>query len=143
MCETTHIKLQPVRRLPTTLSQTTFLRAETGKALTTVLAFIAFTTTVFPNISFFPALVAGFRRVLIMHTPGTVNLPFFFTCSAPRPASPLIMLVHSFLLRPVCDDNASAIAPLVNALLPAAPFIAFIATIASGTRNAQTAAQTN
>merc|ERR1711862_549486 len=59
MCETTHIiKLQSVPRLPAAVSQNIFFKAETGRALTTVLAFIAFTTTVCPNISFFPALVA-------------------------------------------------------------------------------------
>merc|ERR1740121_2793811 len=107
--------------------QTIFFRAEVGKAFTTVLAFMAFTITVCPNICFCPAAVAGFTRVLMRHTPGTVNLPVFFTWSALRPASALRTFEHSLLFRPVCAESASAIAPLVNAFLPAAAFIAFIA----------------
>merc|ERR1719174_2456834 len=108
--------------------QTTCFRADAGRAFTIVLAFIAFTITVFPNISFLPAAVAGFRRVLMKHTPGTVNLPFFFTSDAPTSARVVRILEHSFFFRPVFADNASAIQPLLNAELLA--FIAFIATIA-------------
>merc|ERR1711920_719235 len=60
-------------------TQTDFLSAATAKALTMVLAGFALTITNLPKISFFPALVAGFRRVLIMHKPGIVTLPVFFT----------------------------------------------------------------
>merc|ERR1712025_384153 len=61
-------------------AQIAFLSAETTKAFTTVLAGRAFTTTSLPNIMRLPAFVAGFTRVLTMHTPGTTNLPAFFTC---------------------------------------------------------------
>merc|ERR1712066_692953 len=58
---------------------TLFFRAETGKAFTTFLAGFAFTITTFPKTSLFPALVAGFMRVLILQTPGIVNTPVLFT----------------------------------------------------------------
>merc|ERR1711874_152916 len=58
-------------------------KAATAKALTTVFAGFAFTTTSFPNIILFPALVAGFTRVLILHSPGRVKMPAFFTSLAP------------------------------------------------------------
>merc|ERR1712137_1022011 len=67
------------RAHPHPLSQIFCLRAATGKAFTMVFAGFAFTTTVLPNISRLPALVAGFTRVLIMQRPGTVTFPAFFT----------------------------------------------------------------
>merc|ERR1712228_735801 len=60
-------------------TQTDFLSAATAKALTIVLAGLALTITILPKISLLPAFVAGFRRVLIMHKPGIVHLPTFFT----------------------------------------------------------------
>merc|ERR1712061_4109 len=64
-------------------TQTDFLSAATAKALTMVFAGLALTITILPKISLLPALVAGFRRVLIMHKPGIVHFPFFFTsCEA-------------------------------------------------------------
>merc|ERR1711904_545054 len=54
------------------------LSAATGKALTTVLAGFALTLTSLPNMTFTPALVAGFVRVLMRHNPGTVKMPVFF-----------------------------------------------------------------
>merc|ERR1740123_1275673 len=47
------------------------------------IAGFAFTTTSFPNIIFFPALVAGFTLVLILHSPGRVKMPVDFTSPAP------------------------------------------------------------
>merc|ERR1712194_351167 len=58
--------------------QNSSLRAFAGKALTTVLAGFAFTMTILPKTSRFPALVAFFWRVLIITTPGMTNLPLFF-----------------------------------------------------------------
>merc|ERR1711935_806395 len=69
--------LRGARRRPGD-SQNSSLIAFAGKALTMVLAGIAFTMTTWPNISRFPALVAFFWRVLIITTPGITNLPFFF-----------------------------------------------------------------
>merc|ERR1719150_1833730 len=60
-------------------AQMDFFSAAVQNAFTTVFAGFAFTTTVFPNISLLPALVAGFTRVLIMQSPGMVNLPALFT----------------------------------------------------------------
>merc|ERR1719150_2814380 len=51
-------------------AQMDFFSAPTG---------IAFTTVSFPKAITLPALVAGFTRVLIMQSPGMVNLPAFFT----------------------------------------------------------------
>merc|ERR1719277_1297222 len=59
-------------------AQTDFFSAAKAKAFTMVLAGFAFTITILPKISLLPALVAGFRRVLIMHRPGIVHLPVFF-----------------------------------------------------------------
>merc|ERR550514_1142111 len=62
-------------------NQNSSLRTLAGKALTTVLAGFAFTSTSLPNIIFFPAFVAGFFLVLIITRPGTTNLPFFLVSS--------------------------------------------------------------
>merc|ERR1711924_504915 len=53
--------------------------AATGYDFTVVLAGLALTTTSLPKITLFPALVAGFWRVLIWQTPGMMNLPALFT----------------------------------------------------------------
>merc|ERR1712004_87765 len=70
---------EPSGTLQTLTPQTLFLRAATGKAFTMVFAGLAFTTTTLPNISLFPAFVAGFTRVLTMQTPGMTTFPVFFT----------------------------------------------------------------
>merc|ERR1719218_255318 len=67
-------------------SQILSLRDFGAKHLTTVLAFIAFTFTVCPNMTLVPAWVAGLTFVLIITTPGTTNLPVFFTCEVARGA---------------------------------------------------------
>merc|ERR1719240_2626321 len=61
--------------------------AATGNALTIFLAGFAFTTTTFPNTSLFPALVAGFMRVLILTSPGSVKTPVLFASLVPISAS--------------------------------------------------------
>merc|ERR1712203_499169 len=62
--------------------QNSSLRAFAGKALTMVLAGFAFTMTIFPKISRFPALVAFFWRVLMATTPGMAHFPFFLASVA-------------------------------------------------------------
>merc|ERR550532_2918946 len=60
-------------------THTLFLSAATQKALTIFVAGLALIMTTLPKISFLPAFVAGFIRVLIMTKPGMLNLPAFFT----------------------------------------------------------------
>merc|ERR1719436_2212466 len=60
-------------------SQTHCFKAATGKAFTIVRAGFAFTVRISPKISFVHALVAGLWRVLILHRPGKVKMPFFWT----------------------------------------------------------------
>merc|ERR1719158_966730 len=76
-------------------------RAATAKALTTVLAGLAFTTTSFPNIIFFPALVAGFTLVLIRQSPGRVKMPVDFTSPAPISARLPMTFPHTDFLRSI------------------------------------------
>merc|ERR1719506_1844399 len=76
-------------------------RAATAKAFTTVFAGFAFTTTSFPNIILFPALVAGFTLVLILHNPGRVKMPVDFTSPAPISASDPITFPHTDFLRSI------------------------------------------
>merc|ERR1719263_2223158 len=92
-----------------------------------VLAGFAFTTTVFPNISLLPALVAGFKRVLIMQSPGIVNLPFFFTSLAATEARLSRMPDTADFFSPCSVAMASAIPVLLMDNLAA--FMAFIAFI--------------
>merc|ERR550525_1544480 len=75
--------------------QNCFFKIETGKALTTVLAGLALTMTTLPTTSLLPAFVAGFKRVLTMHTPGTTNFPARFTSFAAISAKLFIAFVHS------------------------------------------------
>merc|ERR1719271_1927985 len=110
-------------------TQMLFFKAETTVAFTTVLAFIAFTLTVLPNISLVPAAVAGFTLVLTIAKPGIVNLPFFFTSDAPSFARASRAFVHSDLFRPTEVATASAI-PVLGKAFTALAFMAFIAFIA-------------
>merc|ERR1719266_197842 len=107
--------------------QNCFFNAATGNAFTTVLAGFAFTMTTLPKTSLLPALVAGLRRVLIMHSPGTTNLPTPFTCAVATSASCSMTFLQSdfFISHP--PAKASARPPLVMGLAPA--FIAFMGTI--------------
>merc|ERR1719235_2441745 len=61
---------------------TLLFKAATAKAFTTVLAGLALTFTSMPKAMRLPAFVAGLCLVLIMQTPGIVNLPVLFTSLA-------------------------------------------------------------
>merc|ERR1712232_851162 len=87
-------------------AQKAFFNADTGKAFTTVLAGLALTMTTFPKTSLLPAFVAGFRRVLIMHRPGSTNLPALFTCCVPISAKLFTAFAHTAFLRPVLSESA-------------------------------------
>merc|ERR1711948_226696 len=77
-----------------------------------------------------PAFVAGFRRVLIMQTPGMITFPVFFTSLLARAARLSSTFEHSDFFSSVEAAIASQRAPLLRALAPA--FIAFMAFIALG-----------
>merc|ERR1719230_969779 len=112
-----------LRAVPQTLS----FKALTAKAFTTVLAGLALTTHILPKISFLPALVAGFRRVLTITNPGIVNFPALFNCSAAMVARPSTHAAACFLSISADAASASAKAPLVMTGPAFIPFIAFIA----------------
>merc|ERR1719155_203552 len=97
-------------------AQTLAFSAATGKALTTFFAGFAFTMTVLPKISLFPALVAGFMRVLIRHKPGRVKMPVLLTSFVAISASDPMIFRHADFLSSLSAARASAIAPLVIAL---------------------------
>merc|ERR1711879_790762 len=107
--------------------QTLAFRAATGKAFTTFFAGLAFTITVFPKISFFPALVAGFVRVLILNKPGRVKIPFFTTSFVAISQRLPMSFAHTVFLSSLSLASASARAPLVMALA-----VAFGAILCSG-----------
>merc|ERR1712187_760391 len=67
-------------------AQMLFFKAETGKAFTIFFAGFAFTITTFPKISRLPAFWAVFSLVLIMQSPGSVNLPVLTTSFVAMPA---------------------------------------------------------
>merc|ERR1719433_2031972 len=101
-------------------AQNCFFSAATGNALTTVFAGLAFTMTTLPKTSLFPALVAGFLRVLILQMPGKVKTALFFSSPAPISARLARTLETSFFLssHPVARASAKALLPMT------APFIA-------------------
>merc|ERR1719499_2391273 len=107
--------------------QMDFFSAAVQNAFTTVFAGFAFTTTVFPNISLLPALVAGFRRVLIMQIPGMVNLPALFTSLVATLARVSKILPTSDFFRSCAVAMASARPVLVMTGL--LDFMAFIGAI--------------
>merc|ERR1719454_2799244 len=110
--------------------QMDFFSAAVQNAFTTVFAGFAFTTTVFPNISLLPALVAGFRRVLIMQRPGMVNLPALFTSFVATLARVSKILETSDFFRSCAVAIASARPVLVMTGLEAfIDFITFIGAI--------------
>merc|ERR1719412_923331 len=112
--------------------QIAFFNAATAKALTTVLAGFAFTTTPLPKISFFPAFVAGLRRVLIMHKPGIVHFPAFFTSCVATLARVSRTFVTCDFFNSVPSARACAKAPFVSGLPPfMPPFMAFIGAMAA------------
>merc|ERR550514_1352509 len=110
--------------------QMLFFKADTGNALTTILAGFAATITSFPNINLFPALVAGFFLVLIMQTPGIVNLPTLFTSLAPSSVKAPSTFVTSFLFKLTEDVIPLTIPDFDRARTPA--FITFMAFMVFG-----------
>merc|ERR1719476_188528 len=112
------------REAHSAIAQKAFFNADTGKAFTTVLAGLALTMTTLPKISFFPAFVAGFKRVLIMHMPGITNLPALFNCCVAICANRSVALEQSAFFISVPSDNACKRAPLLMGFAPA--FIAFM-----------------
>merc|ERR1711941_194677 len=103
--------------------------AATGRAFTTVLAGLAFTTTSLPNIILLPALVAGFFLVLIMQSPGMVNLPVLSTSLAAKPARVSNILEASDFLMSCAVARASAMPPFGIDFTAFMAFIAFIGAI--------------
>merc|ERR1712072_163023 len=98
-------------------SQICALSAATGKALTTVLAGLAFTFISWPNITLTPALVAGFTRVLILQRPGMVKMPVFFTSVVARVARLSRSPEHTLVFSSCCSASVLTRAPLVMTLL--------------------------
>merc|ERR1712190_487232 len=111
----THAKTKDKVNRPT---QTDFFSAATAKAFTTVLAGFALTITSLPKISLLPALVAGFMRVLIMHTPGIVHFPVFFTSCVATLVRVSSTLVTCDFFSSVPSARACARAPLLIGLPP-------------------------
>merc|ERR1719218_414677 len=115
---------------------TLLFKAATAKALTTVLAGLALTFTSLPKAIRLPAFVAGLCLVLIMQTPGIVNLPVLFTSLAASSAKASKAFDISDLFFSHAAANASAMArfeidfaPFI-ARMAFIPFIAFIAFLA-------------
>merc|ERR1719408_519900 len=116
-----------MRHKPGTVKMPVFFNAATGKAFTKVLAGFALTLTSLPNMTFTPALVAGFVRVLMRHKPGTVKMPVFFTSFAAMSTRLLNTLEHSLVFKPCSSAIAFRNAPLLMAFAPAfMDFIAFM-----------------
>merc|ERR1712146_401887 len=92
------------------------------KAFTIFLAGAAFTLMVLPKASLVPAFLAGLTLVLIIQSPGMVNLPDFFTSAVARLAKLSRRSEHSFFLRPVFVAKASAMPPLLKDLADTAFF---------------------
>merc|ERR1719486_385829 len=109
-------------------SQICCLSAATGKAFTMVLAGFAFTLISWPKAILFPALVAGFLRVLILQRLGIVKMPVFFTSVVARVAKLSRSSEHTLVLSSCCSASVLTIVPLVMALAPV--FIAFIVFMA-------------
>merc|ERR1711918_86146 len=93
------------------------LSAATGKALTTVLAGLAFTFISCPKAILTPALVAGFTRVLIRQRPGMVKMPVFLTSVVARVAKLSRRPAHTFVFISCCSASVLTRAPLVITLL--------------------------
>merc|ERR1712087_869131 len=115
--------------------QNSSLRAFAAKALTTVLAGFAFTNTTLPNISRFPALVAGFLRVLIITKPGTTNLPFFSVSAAAM----LARVLKALPITPFFTSQLSAIAAVNAVLVITVPFIIGAISVATAGRDSAAA----
>merc|ERR550525_2199108 len=91
-------------------------KAATGNALTIFFAGLALTMHILPKISFLPALVAGFMRVLMRHKPGIVKMPVFFTSAVAISARLAITLMATDFFSSHAVARASAMAPLVMAV---------------------------
>merc|ERR1719262_30876 len=118
-------------------TQTSLFKAAVAKAFTTVVAGLAFTITSLPKISLLPALVAGFKRVLIRHTPGRTNFPACLTCAVATLARLPSTFDTSDLFSSVSSASACAKALFVIALpvgLP--PFIAFMGAMSGSSKGA-------
>merc|ERR1712066_529032 len=107
-------------------AQTLALRAATGKAFTIFFAGLAFTMTTLPKISFFPAFVAGFILVLILHKPGSVKIPVLDTSFVAMSARLPMSFAHTDFLSSLSVASASASAPLVMALAVVIDFVGAI-----------------
>merc|ERR1719433_879980 len=92
----------------------------------TFLAGLALTMINLPNTSFLPALVAGFIRVFIMHSPGMVNLPVPLTSFVPTAVRLSNAALQSLGFRPVAVAMAFTIPDfdMAAALFIPAAFIA-------------------
>merc|ERR1719322_1577497 len=88
------------------------LRAAAGNAFTTFFADLALTMAILP------ALVAGFMRVLMRHSPGKEKMPAFFTSAVAISVRLLMTLAATDFFSSHCVATASAMAPLVMALAP-------------------------
>merc|ERR1719235_2385944 len=89
--------------------------AFTGKHFTIVRAGFALTMNSLPKAILFPALVAGFTRVLIMHTPGRVNFPVLPTSAVTSSESTLKTFEASDFFISHFSATAAANAVLVMA----------------------------
>merc|ERR1719473_1196535 len=89
-----------------------------------VFAGFAFTLVSLPNMILTPAFVAGFKRVLIRHTPGTVKTPDALTSFVAMATMLLMTSEQAFCFKPCSVANDFVMAPLVIALPPA--FMDFI-----------------
>merc|ERR1719439_234350 len=94
-----------------------------GNALTIFFAGFALTMHILPKISFLPALVAGFVRVLMRQRPGMVKMPVFFTSLVPMATKLLITAEHCFCFKSCSVAMAFVTAPFDMAFLPV--FMAF------------------
>jgi len=103
------------------------LRAETGKAFTTVRAGRALIMQTLPNISRLPAFVAGFVRVSTRAMPGTITLPVFFKFAATTSAKADKTFEQSDFFKSQAVARASASPPLVTLLAPLRATMAFMA----------------
>merc|ERR1719499_1636965 len=99
---------------------------------------VFFTSLLATKISFLPAFVAGFKRVLIMQRPGIVTLPVFFTSLLATPVRASSTFDASDFFSPAASATACARAPLDSALTPFIAFIAFIGAMAAWVGATQT-----
>merc|ERR1712118_226523 len=76
-----------------------------------------------PKMFLTPALVAGFMRVLILHNPGMLKMPVFFTSLAAISTKDLSRSELAFCFKPCSSANFFVICPLVMTLAAAPLFI--------------------